>query len=397
MSVTYENVRIYKRALSDSDVMSLYNYEQNPIPQNPVTNGLVAYYPFNGDANDASGNGKNGTANSVTSASDRFGFLNNAFAFNGTNSYIWMGTQVRPPVLSASAWFQTGVITNSFGTQTILRDRFNGWSIYVQANESNTGFITADINRIDGSLVRLWATNAAYNDGLWHMATLTYDGYTGGLYVDGILQQSTTLGTYSSINFQPGGLAVGRDGDFSGSYFQGNIDEVRIYNRALSSNEVLQLYAYEPPCLPHRATATAQLFNGVVSGVTMTDGGCGYTNAPIVLIQGGGGSGATATAVVSNGVVVSINITASGNGYTSNPNAYIYSPLGLQIGLLKAVKPAFSDLLIGTNYQLQVSGDLVTWTNQNSPFTPTNPSMVYTQYFDVDNWPQLFFRLQTTP
>jgi hypothetical protein len=68
-----------------------------------------------------------------------------------------------------------------------------------------------------------------------------------------------------------------------------------------------------------------------------------------------------------------------------------------QVGLIKAVKPWLSNLTINTNYQLQVSGDLNTWTNTGSPFTATNTSMVYPQYWDVDNWNQLFFRLQVAP
>jgi probable HAF family extracellular repeat protein len=148
---------------------------------------------------------------------------------------------------------------------------------------------------------------------------------------------------------------------------------------------------------PHRATAIATVLNGSVAGATIMDGGSGYGSPPTVLIQGGGGTGATATAVVSNGFVVSITITDAGTGYTNPPSIYIYSPLGLQIGLIKAVSPTFSDLLIGTNYQLQVSGDLINWTNQGSPFTATNPTSIYPQYWNVDNWSQLFFRLQVSP
>jgi hypothetical protein len=70
---------------------------------------------------------------------------------------------------------------------------------------------------------------------------------------------------------------------------------------------------------------------------------------------------------------------------------------GPWITLLRAVKPSLSGLSLGTNYQLQVSGDLRTWTNQGSPFTATNTSMVYPQYWDVDNWAMLFFRVQSAP
>ncbi len=100
------------------------------------------------------------------------------------------------------------------------------------------------------------------------------------------------------------------------SFWHGLIDDVRIYNRVLSSNEVAQLYAIE--------------------------------SGPLV-------------------------------------------------DLIKAVKPSFSYLALGTNYQLQVSGNLSSWTNQGSVFTATNTSMVYPQYWDVDNWNELFFRLQVAP
>ena len=65
----------------------------------------------------------------------------------------------------------------------------------------------------------------------------------------------------------------------------------------------------------------------------------------------------------------------------------------MQIGLIKAVKPSFFGLCAGTNYQLQISGDLNTWTNQGAVFTATNANMIYPQYWDVDNWNRLFFRL----
>ena len=70
---------------------------------------------------------------------------------------------------------------------------------------------------------------------------------------------------------------------------------------------------------------------------------------------------------------------------------------GPRVGLIKAVKPSFSNLTLTTNYQLQVSGDLSTWTNHGDVFTATNMNMVYPQYWDVDNWNQLFFRLQVAP
>lgn len=62
---------------------------------------------------------------------------------------------------------------------------------------------------------------------------------------------------------------------------------------------------------------------------------------------------------------------------------------------VKAAKPSFSNLTLTTNYQMQVSSDLNNWTNHGSAFTATNTSMIWPQYFDVDNWGSLFFRLQS--
>jgi len=68
-----------------------------------------------------------------------------------------------------------------------------------------------------------------------------------------------------------------------------------------------------------------------------------------------------------------------------------------QVSLTKAVKPNFSNLTLTQQYQLQVSSNMTTWTNQGSPFPATNTSMVYPQYWDVNNWGELFFRLQVAP
>ncbi len=66
---------------------------------------------------------------------------------------------------------------------------------------------------------------------------------------------------------------------------------------------------------------------------------------------------------------------------------------GPGVGLVKAVKPSFFHLWAGTNYQLQMSIDMTNWINQGAPFTATNRSMVYPQYFDVPYWGNLYFRL----
>ena len=81
------------------------------------------------------------------------------------------------------------------------------------------------------------------------------------------------------------------------------------------------------------------------------------------------------------------------DGTRSDMGAYGGFFTGPQVDLIRSVRPSFSYLTVTTNYQLQVSSDMSTWTNYGSPFTATNSSMVYPQSFDVPYWSQLYFRL----
>jgi hypothetical protein len=168
---------------------------------------------------------------------------------------------------------------------------------------------------------------------------------------------------------------------------------------------VTTLAGSEPPlhgvvevgaCTPHHATATAILYNtNFVVSATITDPGCGYTNAPQVLIQGGGGSGATATATIANGVVIAINIVTTGSGYTNAPQILIASPpfvptVAINVSAVKVTQ----HLMIGVNYLLESSSNLVNWAAVGSTFTATNEYMV--NEFEI-NQTGLYFRIQQMP
>jgi hypothetical protein len=71
-----------------------------------LTDGLVAYYPFNGNANDVSGNGHHGTVNAAILAEDRFGNPDSAYDFDGDNDYIWLGDIPSANAMTIAAWIQ---------------------------------------------------------------------------------------------------------------------------------------------------------------------------------------------------------------------------------------------------------------------------------------------------
>jgi hypothetical protein len=144
---------------------------------------------------------------------------------------------------------------------------------------------------------------------------------------------------------------------------------VIITNNALTTASGI----YTPTSIPCPATATATVVDKFVVAATVTDGGCDYTNAPLVSILGGGGTGAAATAVVSNGIVVGITITDAGSDYTSTPALYIYTPISITVQPQSVVVDAYSNASFsvtayGTplNYQWSFNGtNIPTATSSN--------------------------------
>ena len=204
----------------------------------------------------------------------------------------------------------------------------------------------------------------------WHHYAVTWGSQGYHFYIDGSLNYSNS-NTYAQ-NPSTAWWAIGgpiNGGTVSGAGFTGVIDELRISN-------IQRTFAASPlPCLPHGATATAAATNGFVVAATVTDGGCGYTNTPLVrFISGSGsGSGAQAEAVVSNGVVIAVNVMNAGSGYTNTP-IIVIDPLFIPNPVL-SIAPmsslSFSNLTLGGVYQLQQSVGWY-WSNQSVSFTATN-------------------------
>ncbi|MDB6022341.1 MAG: hypothetical protein JWQ04_2198 [Pedosphaera sp.] len=339
------------------------------------TNGLVAYYPFNANANDASGNLHDGVLNGdgISFTADRFG-SNNAAAHLGGGGYI----SISPTPFDVNAdysisfWIKldnsAGNPYNVFSTD---EDNQGGLNVRVFPNNSIVGwaFIPAGPIGIDS----LPPTNYT----VWHSIVCVHQDTNDFLYIDNSLMAA---GNHSGTTADTGSIWIGRHQSSFTYDLQGAVDDVRFYGRALSNSEVAQLYAFETIGLARAATATAVVTNGFVVGATVTDGGFGYTNAPVVRVIGGGGSGAQLTAVVSNGVVVSFNVSTPGIGYTGDPLIVIEPPFILNPVLKIAPMSllVFSNLLTGTNYQLQSFRSNI-WVNESISVVASGP--VYTQLF----------------
>ena len=223
-----------------------------------VLNGSVAYYPFNGNAVDALGAGNSGAVVGATLTANRFGQGNAAYYFNGTNNYITFGKNesVYPnTILTWSAWFrQTGYSDNPI----IVWDDDSqlGGERYLAlgaTGDTNTLLFTADDPTVGSGAFA--ASNLPIGTG-WNQVVFTADAGSQNLYFNGSLVASTNvpLADHGGRSY----LSVGSGQDGSVGYFNGSIDDVRIFNRALSAAEVASLYATEALVTPPRVLQPPQ-------------------------------------------------------------------------------------------------------------------------------------------
>lgn len=146
---------------------------------------------------------------------------------------------------------------------------------------------------------------------------------------------------------------------------------------------------------PSPAVANAEVYNGFVVAINITDQGSGFTYPPLVRLIGGGGSGASAVASVVSNRLESIQIVNSGSGYTSAPTVVIQLPaqgpgasefLDLRITYASVT----FDLVPGKRYLLESSFDRSTWTALDEPFVALQEAL--TANFPVEQTGR-FFRL----
>jgi len=205
-----------------------------------LKNGLVAFYPFNGNANDESGNGNNGHTYNVSLSSDRNGKSNSAYYFNGDNAYIDLGSFSYDYSITYAVWIKT---TDSRITNPILSKRHSEQSnsFTLLLNEGKAQSYVDASNYAKGEV-----TYSKINDGNWHFIVATKNGSSYKIYVDGTYK--TSFNESHSIS-SSNSLHLGHHGAWDGSsnrrtypgWFSGYLDDLRLYNRELNSSEIQAL------------------------------------------------------------------------------------------------------------------------------------------------------------
>ncbi|MDA7511451.1 LamG domain-containing protein, partial [Verrucomicrobia bacterium] len=250
-----DDVRIYDRSLSAVEVEELYVFESKLPPiEEWIGDGLVAHYKFDGDAVDSSKNNANSRARRPKWVTDRFGVeesafytsedLNNEMRANGNN--LPLGSSPR----TISMWIKPE-------TKTVTqRGDILGYGL-IDGNEGSVIALfhwfsdSRGVNRIAfGSDEFDWHQDLlGWSFDEWHHVVWTYSGgNSADIYVDGVLLPETIghipgkIVSELSMNTVAGPLVVGH---FTANRYDGAIDDLRIYDKVLSSKEVLSLYEVE--------------------------------------------------------------------------------------------------------------------------------------------------------
>lgn len=268
------------------------------VPSYVPTDGLIGWWPFNGNANDESGNGNNGTANGASLTSDRNGQPNAAYTFNGLSDFIattaqgpagtigrtlsfWVRTQSGAHQTPIDYYGHTGG-----GFQPILNNPCPGLGV-----DAGTGVVT----RGDAGLI----------DAEWHHCALVFDPANGGainsvkMYIDGVEQMGIAcfaLDQNAPVNTTATLPVIFGKTTSDVRFLDGDLDDIGIWERALTPHEIVGLFAGDiaidlPSWLPSECLvawfpfdgdaydASGNGRHGIVNDAVLTDGHTGLAQS----------------------------------------------------------------------------------------------------------------------
>ena len=230
-----DEVRIYDRAITEGEVKELYG--QN------LEKGLVAHYPFNGNAQDESGNNYHVQTNTATLTTDRFGKPNSAYRFNGTSNFMEVphNTPFTTQNHTISAWIKT-TKSSALGRIVVLPRPVGDQQFSLNVNSVRPKKACIYFDKAEGGGAVVAYNDKDVTDGEWHylIGIIDQTNKKMSMYVDGILGDVINLVNtpVASTSF----LQIGRFNAIQPENFDGDIDDIRIYDRAISQSEIEKLY-----------------------------------------------------------------------------------------------------------------------------------------------------------
>ena len=229
---TYSNctIKVTDSAGNESNTLTITTFTVLP-------DGLIAYYPFDGNANAKIGT-LNGTVSGATLSTGRNNESNTAYSFDGVDDYIEFGAGM----LSGDGEFSIliWINTSSGSFARILSQRnggYNGQYIVELESDGEIEFYTYS------SLTGKWIvrSSSALNDGNWHHLAFVQQDNGGKMYLNGSLDQTDNLNGKVNL-LSTNKTYLGKDGRNNSSFYTGKVDDLKIYNRALSASEIQTLF-----------------------------------------------------------------------------------------------------------------------------------------------------------
>ncbi len=225
------------------------------IAQVNLQSGLVACYPFSGNANDATGNGNNGVVKGPVLTTDRFGRANNAYSFDGINDYI---------TVNAGA-FKNNQYSYSVWARNIADPTDGVSAVVISIGDISTGVHqTVNVNNDYINSITGWSVGG-YNNGtprtstvqkgviqaknVWYHVVAIRNSNNITMYLNGQLVGNTPTNGTTPDYGSSSAFVIGMRCDLT-QPFRGDIDDILIYNRALTADEVLEIYKTGAPCSP---------------------------------------------------------------------------------------------------------------------------------------------------
>jgi len=270
-----DEIKVFSQALTGAEIQNMYNKSENE---------LAVFLPFNGNANDESGNGNNGTVEGASLTKDRFGVNGNAYSFNGANDYITIADNpdLFSDEMTISWWYK---LSEPPGGAAVVIGWVDGGHRYQQF------FSGAQLNYFNG--YNVGAPGMYFNPiidlndlNVWKNVVVTYKKLSvttseTSIYVDGEWKQSDTHAL--AIDYAPGiNFLIGKN--HNGNYFKGYFDDLRIFNRILDIGEIAILHNDSTTYFPTDTKLAAYFpfngnandesgngHNGTVSGGVLTE------------------------------------------------------------------------------------------------------------------------------
>lgn len=348
------------------------------LPQT-LNNGLLAWYPLDGNTNDASGNLNNGTGYNLTNGPNPAGEVNKSMYFNGTNAWIEVpnSPSLMSPTngLTMAGWIKTEIPVADFIC------KINGPSM--NSYQYRAGITTSNNTYFMGFNGQTYTSGSSIpiptND--WFHFAVTFNGQKIRFYING--QLSSEVNQTGTIIPNDQRLEIGRDAHGPIEWVKGWLDEIRVYNRALSAEEILNLAGQYKTLNVNLVSATVCNGSSAQFQIVNSQPGIRYrliangvpTNQ---MIYGNGQTLVLASAALSQPTTFTIEalneVTGCSRILSNSWNVGVVTPQ-------PAINPPYAEICMGSSVTLTASGGVsYLWNTGQTTASITVSPVVNTTY-----------------